>query len=105
PSGIGPYRGATKPVAFRRYPDARIETQCYAGSEQRRRLRFLARAVRSGTGGFEKRGSDLMAKEWTFGQYEDIGAELQGNVAVVELRQPPNNYFSNEMIRQIAHAY
>lgn len=46
-----------------------------------------------------------MAKEWTFGQYEDIGAELQGNVAVVELRRPPDNYFSNEMIRQIAHAY
>lgn len=46
-----------------------------------------------------------MAKEWTFGKYEDIGAELQGNIGIVELRNPPDNYFSNEMIRQIAHAY
>ena len=42
---------------------------------------------------------------WKFGQYEDIGAELNGNVATIELRRPPDNYFSNEMIQQIAHAY
>ena len=46
-----------------------------------------------------------MGREWTFGAYDDIGVDVSGNVATVELRNPPDNHFSNEMIRQIAHAY
>lgn len=46
-----------------------------------------------------------MRAELTLGVYADIGVELSGHVATVELRRPPDNYFSNEMIAQIAQAH
>lgn len=35
----------------------------------------------------------------------DISVELSGNVATVEIRRPPNNYFDTDLIRAIADAY
>ncbi len=36
--------------------------------------------------------------------YKDIGADLSGNVGVIEIRRPPHNYFDNALINQIGDA-
>jgi enoyl-CoA hydratase/carnithine racemase len=40
-----------------------------------------------------------------FGSYEDLGVELDGNVAVVEIQRPPHNFFDHALIRAIASAF
>jgi len=37
--------------------------------------------------------------------FQDIGLDLSGHVAVVEIRRPPNNFFDNSLINQIADAF
>ena len=39
------------------------------------------------------------------GDYKDITVEQQGHVAVLTLRRPPNNFFDNALIREIARAF
>jgi enoyl-CoA hydratase/carnithine racemase len=37
--------------------------------------------------------------------YRDIGVDLAGHVATVEIRRPPNNFFDNALIAEIAAAF
>jgi enoyl-CoA hydratase/carnithine racemase len=39
------------------------------------------------------------------GTFEYVGVELDGHIAQVEIQRPPHNYFSIEMLRDIADAY
>lgn len=39
------------------------------------------------------------------GSYKDIGVDLDGHVAVVEIRRPPHNFFDHELIGEIAAAF
>ncbi len=39
------------------------------------------------------------------GQFKDIGVEKNGQVALVEIRRPPNNFFDIALIREIAEAF
>jgi len=39
------------------------------------------------------------------GTYSDIGVSLDGNVATVEIRRPPHNFFDSDLIRQIGEAF
>lgn len=39
------------------------------------------------------------------GDYNDIGVEMDGNVAIVEIRRPPHNFFDESLIEQIADAF
>ena len=39
------------------------------------------------------------------GQYKDIGVESDGHVTTVEIRRPPNNFFDNALIAEIAAAF
>ncbi len=38
-------------------------------------------------------------------QYKDIGVEQDGMVVTVEIRRPPNNFFDNALINEIADAF
>ena len=38
------------------------------------------------------------------GTYRDIGVSLDGNVATVEIRRPPHNFFDSDLIAQIGEA-
>jgi enoyl-CoA hydratase/carnithine racemase len=38
------------------------------------------------------------------GPFKDIGVDLKGMVATIEIRRPPHNFFDIELIRQIADA-
>jgi len=38
-------------------------------------------------------------------QFTDIAVETQGNVALVEIKRPPHNFFDMSLIRQIADAF
>ncbi len=38
-------------------------------------------------------------------EYKDIGIERHGNVGLVEIRRPPNNFFDNALINAIADAF
>ena len=38
-------------------------------------------------------------------RYKDIGVDLDGHVAVVEIRRPPHNFFDHELINEIAAAF
>src|SRR5580704_4528256 len=38
------------------------------------------------------------------GTYNDIGVSLDGNVATVEIRRPPHNFFDSDLIAQIGEA-
>ncbi len=40
----------------------------------------------------------------TLGPFETIGVDIEDYVATLELRRPPNNFFSIEMIKEIAGA-
>ena len=40
----------------------------------------------------------------TLGPFETIGVDIEDFVATLELRRPPNNFFSVEMIKEIAGA-
>src|SRR3982074_1909046 len=37
--------------------------------------------------------------------YQDIGVDIAGYVATVEIRRPPNNFFDLSLINQIADAF
>jgi enoyl-CoA hydratase/carnithine racemase len=37
--------------------------------------------------------------------YKDIGVDMAGHVATVEIRRPPNNFFDNALIAEIAAAF
>ena len=37
-------------------------------------------------------------------QYKDIGVELSGRVATIEIQRPPNNFFDLGLINSIADA-
>ena len=39
------------------------------------------------------------------GPFKDIGVEKSGQVALVEIRRPPNNFFDIALIREIAEAF
>jgi enoyl-CoA hydratase/carnithine racemase len=39
------------------------------------------------------------------GDFADIGVEMHGHVAVVEIQRPPFNFFDMDLIRQIASAF
>jgi enoyl-CoA hydratase/carnithine racemase len=39
------------------------------------------------------------------GTYRDIGVSLDGNVATVEIRRPPHNFFDSDLIAQIGEAF
>ena len=39
------------------------------------------------------------------GTYKDIGVSLDGNVATVEIRRPPHNFFDSDLIAQIGEAF
>jgi enoyl-CoA hydratase/carnithine racemase len=39
------------------------------------------------------------------GSYHDIGVSLDGNVATVEIRRPPHNFFDSDLIAQIGEAF
>src|SRR6202049_2603785 len=39
------------------------------------------------------------------GAYRDIGVSLDGNVATVEIRRPPHNFFDSDLIAQIGEAF
>jgi len=41
----------------------------------------------------------------TVQQFEDVGVELDGHIALVEIQKPPHNYFSIELIDALADAY
>jgi len=38
-------------------------------------------------------------------QYTDIGVEIRGHVAIVEIQRPPHNFFDMSLIKQIADAF
>src|SRR5579863_4338573 len=38
------------------------------------------------------------------GTYHDIGVSLDGNVATIEIRRPPHNFFDSDLIAQIGEA-
>ncbi|MGE0517021.1 MAG: enoyl-CoA hydratase/isomerase family protein, partial [Hyphomicrobiaceae bacterium] len=38
-------------------------------------------------------------------KYTDIGVEVQGHVAIVEIQRPPHNFFDMSLIKQIADAF
>jgi len=38
------------------------------------------------------------------GPFKDIGVEINGHVALIEIRRPPNNFFDIALIREIADA-
>lgn len=38
-------------------------------------------------------------------QFTDIGVETQGNIAIVEIKRPPHNFFDMSLIKQIADAF
>jgi enoyl-CoA hydratase/carnithine racemase len=38
------------------------------------------------------------------GPFKDIGVEMSGHVALIEIRRPPNNFFDIALIREIADA-
>ena len=40
-----------------------------------------------------------------FGDFPEIGVELDGPIALVEVQRPPHNFFSLEMIASLADAY
>lgn len=40
-----------------------------------------------------------------FGNYPDIAVDIDGFVAVVEMRRPPHNYFDTVLVKSIADAY
>ena len=40
-----------------------------------------------------------------FGEFPEIGGELDGPIALVEVQRPPHNFFSLEMIAPLADAY
>ena len=37
--------------------------------------------------------------------FSDLGVEIAGFVATVEMRRPPDNHFDNVMIHQLAETY
>src|SRR5579864_5433489 len=37
-------------------------------------------------------------------EFRDVGVALSGHVATVEIRRPPNNYFDNALIGELAAA-
>ena len=39
------------------------------------------------------------------GTYKDIGVSLDGNVATVEIRRPPHNFFDSDLIAQIGEVF
>src|SRR5580693_219067 len=39
------------------------------------------------------------------GTYRDIGVSLDGNVATVEIRRPPHNFFDSDLIAEIGEAF
>src|SRR5258708_5443117 len=39
------------------------------------------------------------------GTYRDIAVGLDGNVATVEIRRPPHNFFDSDLIAQIGEAF
>jgi enoyl-CoA hydratase/carnithine racemase len=39
------------------------------------------------------------------GTYRDIGVSLDGNVATVEMRRPPHNFFDSDLIAEIGEAF
>lgn len=40
-----------------------------------------------------------------FSSFRDIGVALDGHVATIEIRRPPNNFFDNALINEIADAF
>ncbi len=39
------------------------------------------------------------------GTYRDIGVSLDGNVATIEIRRPPHNFFDSDLIAEIGEAF
>ena len=37
--------------------------------------------------------------------YGDVGVTMEGHVAIVEIRRPPNNFFDHQLIKDLADAF